>query len=319
MYCNQEIETMPRAQMLELQTGRLRKTIKWAYEKSPFYRDKMNDASLTEKSIETLKDLEKLPFTIKEDLIEQSPFGFLTGPLSSTIRMRMIGAKKPITRAYTSGDVGRNVEMMARCLVAGGVNMSTVLEVMDNYASPDALSIQYAGELLGATVIPSEVDNIERGLETVEKLGVNMIASNIQKLLQRLVASQALAHDVKLSRLSALFSYNNTVKNNIEEHLMSRFNANIFNLYAPPEFAYAGIAFECAEKDGLHLQEDYFYPEVISVENQEVLEDGRVGELVLTSLALEAMPILRYRTGQIVSLDRRACACGRTLVRLKMP
>lgn len=319
MYCNQEIETMSRLRMTELQNEKLRKTIQWAYEKSPFYSGIMRDAGLTGDSIQTLEDLESLPFTTKGDLVRESPFGLLTGPLSGAIRMQMIGVKEPITRAYTSGDIGRNVEMMARCLVAGGVNMSTVLEIMDDYASPNAISIQYAGELLGATVVPSEVDKIERSLEMVEKLGVNMVASNIQKLLQRLVASQALAHDVKLSRLTALFSFNDTVKNNIEEHLMSRFNANIFNLYAPPEFAYPGIAFECAEKDGMHLQEDYFYPEVISVENQEVLEDGRVGELVLTSLALEAMPVLRYRTGQIVSLDHSVCKCGRTLVRIKMP
>lgn len=319
MYCNQEIETMPRLQMVQLQTERLRKTVKWVYEKSPFYREKMNAAGLTDKSVQVLADLEKLPFTTKDDLVKASPFGFLTIPLSGTIRMRMIGNKNPVNRAYTSGDIARNVEMMARCLIAGGVNVSSVIEVMDDYSGDNALSVQYAGELLGATVIPSDVEKIECGLEMVEKLGVNMIASNIQKLLQRLVASQAFDYDVKLSHLSALFSFNDSVKNNMEDHLMNRFNANIFNLYSPPEFGCAGIAFECAQKDGMHVNEDYFYPEVISMTDQKILEPGRVGELVLTSLALEAMPILRYRTGQIVSLDSETCKCGRTLVRAKMP
>ena len=319
MYCNQDIETMSRTNMMQLQTEKLCKTIKWIYEKSPFYKEKMNQVGVTDKSIRSLADLEKFPFTTKEDLMLASPYGFLTGPLSSIIRMRMVGNENPITRAYTSGDIGRNVEMMARCLVAGNVNMSTVLEIAEDYTSENALSVHYASEILGATVVPSDVAKPERGLEMIEKFGVNMLASNSQQMLQRLVAGQALEYDLKLARLSALFCFNDTVKNNIEDHLTSRFNAHVFNLYSPPEIGCPGIAFECAQKNGMHLQEDYFYPEVISVSNQKVLPYGRVGELVLTSLSLEAMPIIRYRTGQIVSLDTEICKCGRTLIKIKMP
>lgn len=316
MYSNRQIETMPCGRMVQLQTERLRKIVRWVCEKSPFYKTKFAAAGIAAADIQTLKDLDKLPFTTKDDLKKASPFDFLTVPLSSTIRMRMIGSRNPIARAYTSGDIGRNVEMMTRCLVAGGVNMSTVIEVIDEYTSANALSVHYAAEVLGATVIPSEVDKIERGLEMVDKLGVTMLASNTQKLLQRLVASQAMNYDINLSKLKVLFSFNDTVKNNMEDHLMKRFKSTVFNLYAPPELGCAGIAFECGDKDGMHVNEDYFYPEVISVTDQKPLEAGQIGELVLTSLSLEAMPVLRYRTGQIVSLEPLSCTCGRNLVRL---
>lgn len=319
MYCNQEFETMSRVAMVQVQTEKLRKIIRWAYEKSPFYKDRMDLAGLNAQSVQTLADLEKMPFTTKEQLIAHSPFGFLTGPLSGTIRMRMIDDINPVTRAYTSGDVGRNVEMMTRCLVAGGVNRATVLQIGGDYTSENALGAHYAGELLGATIVPAEIAKLNRQLEMIETFGVTAIASNPQHILQLLVAGQGLDYDMKKMRIATIFSMNHAIKNNMEDHITSRFSANVFNIYSPPEFGCAGMVFDCPQKNGMHIQEDYFYPEVVNLTDNQVIKDNRMGELVITSLALEAMPVIRYRTGQIVALDASACGCGRTLTRVQAP
>lgn len=319
MYCNHEVETMPRAAMMELQTQKLQKMIKWVYEKSPFYKEQMESLGLTEQSIQTLEDLQKLPFTTKEDLVVNSPFGFLTGPLSSTIRMRMIGNCKPVTKAYTSADVGRNVEMTARALIAGGVNMSDVLQICEDYTSESAMGIQYAAEILGATVVPTELQKLELQLELIDKLRITAIASNAQQMLQLLVAGQALNYDVANMSVSKIFSLNNDTKNSMGEHIASRFNAQVFNIYSPPELGCSAMMFECQKKCGLHIQEDYYYPEIINITDGSNILDGHMGELVLTTLSTDAMPIIRYRTGQLVSIDREVCSCGRTLSRIKMP
>lgn len=319
MYCNQEIETMPRTVMHRLQTEKLQKVIRWAYGKSAFYREQMRGAGLTDQSIETLEDLTKMPFTTRAHLSQHSPFGFLTVPLSNIIRMRMVGEDEPVTRAYTSGDIGRNVEMMARCLVAGGLNMASILQIFGEYSKENTLSIQYAGELLGATVIPSAIEKLDRCLMQTEKFGVNSIAANAQRILQLLVAGQALNYDMKKMKISTVFLTNSAVKNNMEDHVSGRFNARIYNLYSPPEVGCPGMMFDCGEKAGMHIQEDYFYSEVISLNHHGPVENGHVGELVITSLGLEAMPFIRYRTGQVVSMDREVCSCGRTLARIKVP
>lgn len=310
---------MSKTAMVQVQTDKLRKTIRWAYEKSPFYREQMDLAGLNDHSVQTLADLEKMPFTTKAQLVAHSPFGFLTGPLSGTIRMRMIDHVNPVTRAYTSGDVGRNVEMMARCLVAGGVNRATVLQIGEEYTSENALGAHYAGELLGATVVPAEIAKLDRQLELIETFGVTAIASNPQQILQLLVAGQGLDYNIKKMQIATIFSMNHTIKNNMEDHIMSRFATNVFNIYSPPEFGCAGMMFNCAQKNGMHIQEDYFYSEVVSLTDNQVIKDNRMGELVITSLAFEAMPVIRYRTGQIVALDSSICDCGRTLTRVQVP
>ncbi|WP_110954890.1 phenylacetate--CoA ligase family protein [Anaerosinus massiliensis] len=319
MYCNHEIETMSRDAMIELQTKKLQNMIKWAYEKSPFYKEKMSLIGLNDRSVKTLDDLKKFPFTTREDLFVNSPFGFLAVPLSSTIRMRMIGQNRPITKAYTSGDIGRNVEMTARALVAGGVTMATALQICEDYTCEHSLGIHYAAEVLGATVIPSELAKLDRQWEMIDKFRVTAIASNAQQMLQLLVAGQALNYDLENSSISTIFSLNQDTKNSMDEHIASRFHAKIFNLYSPPEFGASAMMFECNKKAGLHIQEDYYYPEIVHITDTGDVASGQMGELVLTALAADAMPLIRYRTGQIVAIDSEPCACGRTFARIKIP
>ena len=319
MYSNQEIETMPRELMTQLQTERLRKTMKWAYEKSPFYHEKMNSLGLTDQSIQTLDDLKKMPFTTQNDLIENSPFGFLTVPISGTIRMRIVGRNFNIARAYTNADVGRNVEMMTRCLMAGGVTKGTIMEVIDEYSDENALSVQYAAEVLGATVVPSPLTNLERAITMMNQFGVDAIVSNPKQLLQLIINAQAFENDIKGMPLTAIFCMNDLLRNNMDTHLKSRIGAKIYNMYSPVEFGCAGMLFECEHKCGFHIQEDYFYPEVVRLGDNQAIDENHMGELVITSLALEAMPLLRFRTGQMVMIDQAPCKCGRTLLRLKTP
>lgn len=320
MYCNEEIETMGRRDIVELQTERLKKTIKWAYEKSPFYQQKMNKMGLTDKSVNSLDDLCKLPLTTKNDLLAQSPYGFLTGPLSATIRLRMIDFEcGSIARSYTNGDIARNIEMTARALVAGGVNMTSILQILADHASESALGIQYAGEVLGATVVPESIDDFVRVLQKIDCLGITALAGNSQQLLKLLATTNAFTDNVDLlsSHVGTIFLLNDSLKNNIDKHLIRRFGSQLFNIYAPAELGLTAVAFECNAHNHLHLQEDNFYVEIINLQNQQPVASGSVGELVLTSLTLESMPVIRYRTGQIVRLITEKCNCGRTLVRLQ--
>lgn len=319
LYCNQRIETMPREAMRRMQAEKLRKTVEWAREKSAFYSREMARAGVTDAQISALDDLKKLPFTTKAQLAEASPFDFLTGPLSGALRVRMTSESPAVTRAYTGGDIGLNAEMMARCLVAGGVHRASVLQIVLPCMNEDAMATQYAGEAIGATVVPADPQRPELCARQIDSLGVTALATEADSLPRLLDAGQTTRLAGKEGNLSSIFLFHRELAGPKKERAAERTGARVFHLYAPPEIGSPGMLFDCGQTSGMHVQEDYFYPEVIDPASLAVIGEGRVGELVLTALAAEAMPLIRYRTGQMVSLERSACACGRTLVRVKAP
>lgn len=320
MYCNSKIETMPRNELYQLQTEKLQKMIKWTYEKSSFYRSRWESLQIKSEDIQSLTDLQKLPFTTKDQLIANAPFGLLTVPMSGVLRLHMIGqGKKAIAKAYTAGDLGRATEMTARALVAGGVNMTSIVQICEDRPSSDVLGLQYAAEVLGATVVPFSTSSLESKLEIIDKFRVTTLIGEPQYMLQLMVAAQALDYDWQSMSISTIFLTHNGMKNNMADHIASRIGTNVFNLSSLPELCTPGIACECEAKKGFHVQEDYFYPEVVSLSDGQVIQDGRMGELVLTALTAEAMPIIRYRTGVLVTLEHDACDCGRTLARIRIP
>lgn len=318
MYCNIEIETIPRAEMHQLQKERLQKIVNWAHEKSPFYRAQWKNIKV--KDIQSLEDIKRFPFTTKEDLIANAPLGMLAMPMGGIIRLHMIGeGKKVIAKAYTTSDLGRAVEMSQRALVAGGVNVSSVIQICSGHLTSDVLGLQHAAETLGATVVSVSTAKLEEQLSVIDKLRVTTLISDPQHILQLMVAAQALDYDLQSMAVKTIFLSHNGMKNNMAEHIASRIGVKVFNLYSIPELFTPGIACSCKVKKGYHVQEDYFYPEVVSLSDGQVIQDGRMGELVLTSLVSEAMPIIRYRTGVLVTLDHEKCSCGRTLARIHVP
>ncbi len=317
MICNHEIETMPRPQLTALQTARLQKEIRWAYEKSAFYREMMEKERLTPDDIQTLDDLQKLPFTTKKELLGRSPFDFLTGPLSSALRVYSAGqgAERRMVRICSNGDVGRTVEMTARALVAGGVNRASVIKIGSSCPDASMLDIQYAAELIGATVLPSDGTELGQQLKMIDLLSANVLISDAPGLLRLLVAAQALQYDLK-AKISTLFCVNSELTNTMVSHLGKRYEADLFNIYTPIKSGNTAMFYGCERHKALHLQEDYYYAEIISMQDESVIHDGSMGELVVTSLAAEAMPFFRYRTGRIVSMDISPCECGRTFAKI---
>lgn len=320
MICNQEVEMMPREQLIQLQTERLQREIKWAYEKSPFYNKMMREYGLKPADIQSVEDLHKLPFTTREDLEKNTPFDFLTGPLSSMLRVRQSGGGRPIIRICTNGDVARGVEMTVRALAAGGVNMTSVVELGAYYLGTSLCDIQYAAEVIGATVMPPDSAASEERIKLIDILGANVLASDANGLLKFLITAQAMGYDMTKSTISTLFCINTKLDRKMNYHLKSRYQADIFNIYAPLESGMTAMFYECEKHESMHLQEDYYYAEIINMQTGEIVTDGSMGELVITSLVAEAMPCLRYRTGQIASLDRHTeCKCGRTFARVIVP
>jgi phenylacetate-CoA ligase len=319
MCANQKIEMMSREAMTQLQMNRLKKTVRWAYDKSTFYHNKLTEAGVTGNSIVSLEDIRKLPFTTQADIIKTSPFEFLTIPLSGVLRLQMQERPEEIIKAYTNGDIARNIEMMSRVLSAAGIVQGSIVGILEEYSNETALDIQYALELLGATVIPLGVD-FNRAVKMFDMFGIDTIVSDPQNILQLVIRTQALGKDIMEYPLSRVFCLNNSIQNPMQKHIGERISASVYNLYVSRELGYTGVLFQCGQKHGFHVQEDCFYPEIIEFGGTEpVKAASQMGELVLTTIVAEAMPILRYRTGQAVNLLPEPCACGRELIRIATP
>jgi phenylacetate-CoA ligase len=316
MICNSEVEAMPRDALRQLQMARLKKELTWAYEKSPFYQNLMERAGITPEDINSFDDLKKMPFTTKKDLLTNSPFDFLTGPLSSTLRVRCNGDMQPIVKMCSNGDIARIVEMTSRAFVAAGVNMASIVKMDVSSLNVSMLDMLYAAEVVGATVIPPDGADLSQRIRMLDLMGADVLAGDSQILLQMLVAAQAMEFDFQQSRVNKLLCLTHTMHNYMGAHLKERYNADLFHIYAPIEAGATAMFYEC-EEHKCHIQEDYYYAEIINMQSGEVVDDGAMGELVLTSLYSESMPMIRYRTGLIVAMDRQEpCKCGRTFSRL---
>lgn len=316
MLCNQEIETMTRAGLIKLQTEKLRKLTKWLYEKSTFYSSKLDELALEPECME-LADLARMPFTTREDLTNQYPYGLLTFPLSSVVRVHTIGQQSPVAVAYTSGDIGKWLEMLARTLVAGGLNPTGTLQIAADYGlQPEGLGLHYAAEAIGATVLPAGIQEPARQFKLFEQFGVTSLAASPGVLKQLADSAGQLGLDLCALPISTIYVITTEIDAQHHAELAAQFNAAIIEIYSVPELIGPGIAGTCSAQNGLHIHEDYFYPEIIDPITGTGMAEHETGELVLTTLGKEAMPVLRYRTGLIAALDRTPCTCGRTLARL---
>ena len=320
MYANPEIETMPREALQALQLERLQKAVKWAGEKSSFYQDAFAKAGVSAADIQALSDIRKLPFVTPLDLRSHDVYDRLTLPLSGVLRFSY--QEQPageFLQLYTSGDVAHNVEMMLRGLVAAGVNRTSVVGVQGDLSDSRLLDVQYALEMLGAAVVPLGTD-YRRWFRLMDCVSMDAVVSTPQLIMQLVIQLQAVGKDIAAYPLRMLFSLNDMgLQNLLQRHVVQRSHARVYNFFAPPALGMAGALISCPAQQGQHVQEDYWYPEVIAFGTDTPVEDGQMGELVLTSLMAEALPLIRFRTGQAVSLCSDPCACGRTFVRAMTP
>ena len=321
MFANAEVETMRCEELQELQLSRLKKAVRWATEKSSFYQQRFAAAGVGPDDIETLADIRKLPFLTPIELRQVPAMDRLTMPLSSVLRISyMRQAAGEVLHFYSNGDIAHNVEMMARALVAGGVTKAQAVGVQGDMADSRLQDVQYALEFLGATAVPLGTD-YRSWLRLVELVSLDAVVSTPQLIMQLIIQMQAAGKELSDTTIQRFFCLNETgLMNLLRRHVVERAHATMFNFYAAPEVGTAGILFQCEAQQGQHVQEDLWYPEIVAFGGNDPVEgDNAMGELVLTSLAAEALPLFRFRTGQAVSLRCEPCSCGRTFVRVSTP
>ena len=319
MIANAAVEQMKREHLEALQLKRLKKQVKWAYEKSAYYKSVFDKAGVAPADICSLADIEKLPCIDRIQLFQVSVYDILTLPISGVLRISRQGDMFTYTKMYTNGDVARHIEMMTRVLVSYGIDNTKGVGLIGEASDSRLMDVQYALENMGVTVVLLG-NNPENIRELMTTCHVDVLISDFKQVMQLVVmlqASNISADDLFLPKIICM---EEGLQNPNHIYIEQRLQAEAAMVYNSPALGCAGIIFPCQEGEGFHIQEDYFYPEVVEYGTDRVItEPHKAGELVLTPLAAEAMPIFRYRTGQVVMRLDEPCPCGRTLTRLANP
>ena len=321
MYANEQIEKMNRAEIENLQLEKLKKTVAWAYEKSSYYKKSFDAANLKPEDIQNLSDVKKIPFLTLEEMNRTDPQDFLTLPLSSIVRICQVEENgEEVTKFYTKGDVQQNVEFMTRCLISSGISRASTVGLQGDLSDGKFLDILYALESIGATVIPLGAD-YRRWLKVLEKFTLDTLISTPQLIMQLIIQLQATWKNIIDYSIQKIVCINlNNIQNPLQQHIEARAGTLVYNLFAPAEIGFAGMLFQCNNESGHHIQEDGFLTEIVKFNSDEVIEEDDVmGELVITTLTSQAMPLIRYRTGQAVRKMSEICHCGRTFSRIATP
>ena len=319
MYFQKDIETMPRQDIEELQLKRLQKLVDYCYNNVEFYNKKLGGAGITSGSrIKTLSDVQYIPYTTKEDIRDTYPFGLLAVPMKKAARLHASSGTtgKPTVGVYTKGDLDRWSDYVARICVAAGITDEDVIQIAFGYGLfTGALGLHYGLEKIGAMVIPASSGNSEKQLMMMEDFGVTGLVATPSYALYLGELINEKGHDAfKRLKYGLLGSEGCTpeMRARIEETL----GVEVSDNYGMTELTGPGVSGECRCRCGLHFCEDAFLPEIIDSETGEVKARGESGELVVTTLTREGMPVLRYRTKDITKLNYEVCECGRTHVRM---
>jgi len=310
----QKEEVMPKEELRELQLKRLRWVVRHAYENVAHYRQKLKTAGVHPDDIKRLEDVAKLPFTTKNDFAENYPFGLFAVPKEEIVRLHTSSGTtgKPKVVGYTTNDLENWINLVARCLYMVGVRKRDVFQNMANYAFfTGGLGIHDGAERIGAMVIPAGVGNTERQVRCMADFGTTAIHSTPSYALHVKEIAEELGLDDKLSLRIGCFGAE-PWSENTRKRLEDAFNIKAYDSYGLSEMNGPGVAFECEEQNGLHIWADHYLVEIIDPKTGEPVSDGERGELVLTSLTKEALPVLRYRTGDITFIMDEECSCGRT-------
>ena len=318
-YWNIHTETMDSSQMADLQGAKLNDLISQLYHCSPFYRSRLQEQGLLPEDIKTIEDIGKLPFVVKQDMRDTYPYGMFAVPPSQIVRLHASSGTtgRPTVVGYTKRDIGIWSEVLARSLTAVGVDNHSVIQVACGYGLfTGGLGIHYGAELVGASVIPVSSGNTARQIMLMKDFGTTTLACTPSYALYIGEAMKEMGIAPGETNLrTGVFGaepWSEGMRKNIEELL----GIKAYDIYGLSEIIGPGVACECSYQDGLHINEDHFYPEIINPLTLERLPDGEKGELVITTLTKEGLPMVRYRTRDLTVLNREPCQCGRTLVRM---
>jgi phenylacetate-CoA ligase len=313
-------ECMPRVELEQLQLERLQATLNRVFKNVTCYRKKFNDLGIIPEDIQSLDDFTKLPFTLKEDLRLNYPYGMFAVPLREVVRIHSSSGTtgKPTVVGYTRNDLKNWSNLVARFMTAVGVTHDDVVQIAFGYGMfTGAFGLHYGAEAIGASVIPMGSGNTEKQIMIMQDYKSTVLVGTPSYAITIADRMEKMGIDPKgLSLRVGLFGgepWSEAMRREIENRLFISATDN----YGLSEIIGPGVAGECQHKNGMHIFEDSFLPEIIDPDTGQVLPPGSVGELVLTTLTKEALPMLRYRTRDITSLDYSPCECGRTMVRMK--
>jgi phenylacetate-CoA ligase len=320
-YWEEEMETLPRAGLESIQLLRLRRLVARVYAKVEPYRRKMDAAGVKPDDIRTLADLQKLPFTYKDDLRDNYPFGLFTVPLDEVVRVHASSGTtgKSTVVGYTRKDIDTWANLMARAMTCAGAGRGDIVHNAYGYGLfTGGLGAHYGAERLGAAVIPVSGGNTKRQVTIMQDFGPTVLMSTPSYALNLADTMDAMGVDpATLSLRIGIFGAE-PWSENMREEVEKKLNIRAVDIYGLSEVIGPGVAMECLQTSGgLHIFEDHFLPEVIDPDTGRVLPPGELGELVFTTLTKEAIPLIRYRTKDISRLFYETCACGRTLVRME--
>jgi phenylacetate-CoA ligase len=319
-YWNEKIETMPVPELRKHQLGKLKEQVKHCYSHSPFYRKKFGNAGLKPEDIKTWDDIQKIPFTVKNDLRDNYPFGMLTVKLADIVEIHASSGTtgNPIIGAYTKNDVDAWQELMARCIYTTGGRKEDVIHIAYGYGLfTGGIGFHYGAQKIGATIVPASGGMTQRQIKLMKDLGATVLCCtpSFAVYLAETMAKQGVnpKKDLKL-RIGQFGAepWSEKIRERIEEEL----GIEAFDVYGLTELCGPGVSIECSEHKGLHIWEDHFIIETINPETGEVLSPGEEGELVFTTLTKTGIPMLRFRTRDISVIDTEKCACGRTHARM---
>ena len=315
----QKEETMSVDEKKVLQGERLIQTVERVYHNVPFYKKKMQDMGIEPGDIKGIDDLCNLPFTTKQDLRDNYPYGLFAVPMEDVVRIHASSGTtgRPTVVGYTKNDIAMWSDMIARCFTAYGVTKKDIVQVAYGYGLfTGGLGAYYGAEHLGATVVPISGGNTKKQIQLVEEFGSTVLACTPSYALYIGESMRNMGIDPRSTNLRVgIFGaepWTEEMRAEIEDLL----GIQAMNIYGLSEIMGPGVAFDCEEKKGLHINDDHFVPEIINPETLEVQPCGAEGELVFTCITKEALPLLRYRTRDLTSLEGGTCGCGRTLVRM---
>jgi len=313
------VERMPRAEREVMQVHRLKDLVTRLSERVPLYRDRLREAGVKPGDIRSLADLARLPFTVKEDFRQTYPYGLLAVPMKDVVRVHASSGTtgRPTVVAYSRKDVDTWSEVMARTLMAGGVGPDDVVHNAYGYGLfTGGLGFHYGAERVGAAVVPMSGGFTDRQLMALRDLGATVLCCTPSYALHLAEAIEEAGLKPRDLKLRVGFFGAEPWTEAMRDALQTRLQIMAINIYGLSEVIGPGVSVECPERDGMHVAEDHFLPEIVDPATLEPVPPGTVGELVFTTLTKEALPVLRYRTRDLTSMTAEPCRCGRTLCRI---
>ncbi|MGD0788427.1 MAG: phenylacetate--CoA ligase [Terracidiphilus sp.] len=309
----------PLEQLRALQLKRLRAVAARAWQQVELFRSRMDERGLVPEDIRSPEDIAKLPFTVKSDLRDTYPFGLFASPMKDVVRLHVSSGTtgKPIVVAYTQEDVDVWTSVLVRCMAGCGLHRGDIVQIAYGYGLfTGGLGAHYGAEALGATVVPTSVGHADRQIMLMKDFGVTAMCCTPTYFLHLIERAAELGLDFKELPLRAGVFGAEPWTESMRRHIENASSIEAFDIYGLSEIIGPGVGCECRRHQGLHIFEDHFYPEIVDPETGAPLPEGTEGELVLTTLSKQAMPMIRYRTRDITMLLPGRCECGRTLRRI---